>query len=733
MNLSTTDVVEATPPGRRLFLMLAAMALVYAFLASLRTLADPDLFWQLATGRWVAQHHHIFSTDVFSYTAQGEPWIYPVGSGLLFYAAYLLGGYALICWIGAAACSGTLALLLRRGSAVSAGIAILAVPLIALRSGPRAEMFTVILFAAYLSILWQNYQTGRAPLWLLPPLMVAWVNLHLGFVAGLATILAFAGIDLLEMFFPGARRREAVQRLRRLAPWFAATVVATLANPWGWRIYQALVLQTRAMAVHSGRIVEWGSVPLNWPAVAAAFSLRDTKGAFYLLLVIAAIAALAALLQRQLGAAILLIGATYLSVQHVRMEALTASVVVVVGGSILFSAVQQIRPRISNERIRLLLAASIVAMFAVLVFVRCVDVVTNRRSLAANDRARYLLVFGTGLSWWFPERAAEFIERENPPGEIFNTYNEGGYLVWRLGPKHRDYLDGRAIPFGQECFRHENELLQAEPDSELWQKEADRYNINTIILPVARFEGLPRVPRAFCKSNYWRPVYLDEVSAVFVRRKPETENLIKRSEVDCSTAPLPARPLVHAIDGAFNQWANAASVLASLGRNSEALAATDKARQIVPDSSFVPWLRGIIFHITGLRSDAEREYLAAISLEPGEAPFWFSLASLYKDEGRIPETIHAQRRAIELSSLPQPWELVKLAGLYLEIQQPKAALQVFDEALSSAPPDVLAATGGSSLKFEVDQGRAAAWRSLGDMKRAASFDQESVQDLVPKK
>src|SRR5271157_5224281 len=154
-NLSTTDVAVATSTlGQRLFLVLAAIALVYALLAGLQTVYESDVFWQLATGRWVAQHHHIFSTDVFSYTAQGEPWIYPVGSGLVFYAAYLIGGYALISWIGAIACCGTVALLLRRASVVSAGIAIIAVPVIAMRTAPRADMFTVVLFAAFVSLLW---------------------------------------------------------------------------------------------------------------------------------------------------------------------------------------------------------------------------------------------------------------------------------------------------------------------------------------------------------------------------------------------------------------------------------------------------------------------------------------------------------------------------------------------------------------------------------------------------
>src|SRR5277367_5656185 len=49
-------------------LLLPALALVYALLAGLHTLQDFDLGWQVATGRWVLQHRHIFSADVFSYT-----------------------------------------------------------------------------------------------------------------------------------------------------------------------------------------------------------------------------------------------------------------------------------------------------------------------------------------------------------------------------------------------------------------------------------------------------------------------------------------------------------------------------------------------------------------------------------------------------------------------------------------------------------------------------------------
>lgn len=130
-------------------IILGLVALTYALIAGLRTVADMDLGWQLATGRWIVQHHSIPSTDVLSHTARGHEWIYPVLSQVLLYCSYAMGGYSLLSWLGAAACVGTIALLLRRGGAVTALFAVIAVPLIAARTAPRAEMFTEVLFAAF--------------------------------------------------------------------------------------------------------------------------------------------------------------------------------------------------------------------------------------------------------------------------------------------------------------------------------------------------------------------------------------------------------------------------------------------------------------------------------------------------------------------------------------------------------------------------------------------------------
>src|SRR5271165_2466302 len=720
-------IPKSTPPtsnvrlDRRSFWILAGIALVYAFVAGLRTVSDYDLGWQMATGRWVVQHHHIPWTDVFSYTAFGQPWTYPVGAGILFYAAYQLGGYALLSWITALACVGTVALLLRRGSPASAAIAIVGMPLIAARILPRADMFTVILFAAFLSLLWENYQTGRAPLWLLPLLMVMWVNLHFGFAAGLGLVLAYVLTEFLETVFGGVRRRAGLQRLRRASGWLAVTALATLVNPWGWGIYRALLRQERANAQQQYWIGEWSGVPLNWAVVSSSLSLRQTRGAIYALLAIAVVAAVVALLRGQLGAAVLLLGATYPAARYVRMGAIFSCVVVVVGGPVLAAALVRLGSWNRPRRIRSLLACAAVVVLAVVALLRCFDLVTNHYYFRGTDET----VFGPGLGWWFPQRAAEFIEREKLPGEIFNTYNEGGYLTWKLGPQRRVYIDGRDTLYGIQRIQRHGELLLRSPDSPVWEQEASRYKINTVILPLARYDGIQLVRlQDFCNSKVWRPVYLDEVSAVFVRRTPQTEELVQRFRVDCATASLPAHPSGSSRAEAFNAWANAASVLAALGRNSEALAAIANALSIFPDSAFLRWNQAEVLFAMGRLEESEQEYLAAIALEPS-AVTWTALAQSYQKRGRIQAAIDAIKHAAQFSLRPY-LTLLKLGYVYLGVGQPDNALKAFDDAARAAPRDISASDNGS-FEFSVAQGRSGAYEALGNLERAISFQEEAVR------
>ncbi len=509
---------SATFQNRRLFYLLGFLALAYALFAGLHTVSDFDLGWHIATGRWAVQHHAVPWVDVLSYTAAGEPYIDTFGGGIVFYLAFLLGGYALISWIGAAACAGTVALLLRRGSPMSAAIAILAVPVIALRTTPRPDMFSVVLFAAFLSILWEQHRTGQAGLWLLPLLMLAWVNLHLGFVAGLGLLVAYVGAEVLEVVFDRDRRVSAMQRLREARWWLVATALVTLVNPYGWAIYRGVLVHERANSAQQFWISEWTRVPMTWTAVGSAFWLRQTQGAIYWLLLIAVVAGVLALWKRDLGSGVLLLAALVPAVRYARMGSVFACVVVIVAAPLLSSAVAEYAPRITPRRMRSMVVV-VVTFLALIVVIRVSDLLTDRHYMRGAEQAS----FGPGLGWWFPERAAAFMEREKIPGQMFNTYNEGGFLAWRLGPQRLVYIDGRDTLFGVQRLRQHSELLQSSPDSAQWEQQIAAFNINSAILPLGRFDGIQSVRlQDFCKSKLWQPVYLDEVSASF--RAPHASN-----------------------------------------------------------------------------------------------------------------------------------------------------------------------------------------------------------------
>jgi tetratricopeptide (TPR) repeat protein len=702
-----------------LFLCLSAAAVLYAFLAGLRTVTDYDLFWQMATGRWVAQHHAIFSTDIFSYTAQGQPWIYPVGSGLFFYAAFLCGGYKLISGLGALACVGTVVLLLRRGSAATAALAIIAVPALAARTAPRADLFTVVLFASFLTILWERYENGTGPLWLLPLLMVAWVNLHLGFLAGLALVGAYAAVEAFRLLVSQQRPQD-WQRFKTEFPWLGATFAATLMNPWGWGVYQALFRQEAAMAVHYERITEWAGLSITSQTFRQALSLRDPASSGEWLMLAALIAVIISLWQRNWFAAVLLAVALVIGMRHFRFLALFACCVVVVGGSVMTSAFNALRCRVQDERLCSIVGAGAAAALILLAGVRSMDLASNRYYFTSFNE---ISSFGTGLSWWYPANAMAFVERENLPPQILNTYEEGGFLLWSLGPKYRDYVDGRAIPFGPEMFSHLQVVLQSSPDSEVWKRETATLGINTVVFPLGRYYGLKYVGSvlpAYCNSTDWRPVYLDEVSAVFVRRLPETEALIERNSVDCYTAPIPSNAASADRADDFNRWANAAAVLLTLNRNQEAVNASRRALQEFSDSASLWYVRGKALLLMNNPNEAEKALLQSAALDTSVAA-WSELANLYRAQRRLPAAIDALERLSGISPDP-PSVLVVLGFTYLDASNPQKAIGAFDRAEKSLP-----AGAENQALAAADHGRASAWATSGDLRRAVDFEEKAIR------
>lgn len=685
---------------------LLLLVVVYAFAAGLHTIGDADTGWQLASGRYIVQHQHIPDTDVLSYTARGQEWIYPAFSEVLLYFLYLLGGYAALSFLSAGACAVTVSLgFWAEAGIASAVLAILAIPKIAYRTAPRADLFTTLLFAALLAVLWRHYRGRKAPLWLVPLIFIVWANTHLGFIAGFALLIAYVVLELADSLV--AERRDAARRrLRSALPWLIAAVPATLLNPWHVKVFRALYLQERDMSSQENVIAEWRHVPLNASTLAEAFRWRNPDCGYYWLLALAVLAAAVAIKRKYFGPALLLLGAAVLSLRHIRFQALFAIVTIVVAAPFLAGILasrpattsvpepraQRRRKQSQKQAARFPSLARYRAAFTTTVLVFATGLLGIRFYDLMSERA-YMIggaiqLSGVGLSSWYPVRAADFVRRERLPGNLFHDYNLGGFLAFELGPEYPDYIDGRAIPFGS-LRAERRSLMRQSPDSPAWQEEADRRQINTLIFSLARYWGLHAgTLRQFCTSANWKPVYLDEVSIVLVRNRPENLSWINRFPVDCQNAkfePPPELTAVHSIRGRaelFNYYAHAGSILFKLSRNSEAETALDRAIEMFPEEPFLHQIRGQVHQAKGELQDAENEYLTSVRIEPVEAT-WYALFALYQSEKRYPEAAHALEEAAQLSVHPSQY-YISLGTLYVTMHETDRALDAFDAAVENS-------------------------------------------------
>jgi tetratricopeptide (TPR) repeat protein len=721
------------------------LALAYASLAGLHTVFDLDMGWHLATGRWVVQHHAVPSTDVLSYTSPGAEWLYPPFAGVVFYGIFSAWGYPGLTCFCMIVLVATVACLLRhpsrQGSALAAALAILAVPALAGRANPRADLFTPLFFAIFLVLLWAFHEANVAiphdeaafrraglRLWILPVSMLLWVNLHPGFIAGLGLVLAYLLTESLDLLFEG-RRRAALHRLQLAWPALAATVFATLLNPYGPRIFKASLFlagvgvakaQSSPIAVEELTPVPLGSITLT------QFLDWRSPDHFLWLALVALVAIALASWRRQFGAALLMAAGLYGAMQHRRYKGLFAIVLVVVGTTILAEALQnskQVSGKAAPGRSGVpgILGGLAAGALFLVTCVQIADLVSSRRYIAASAPMR----FGVGESWWFPERAADFVQREHLPGNIFQIYNMGGFAAFRLGPAYLDFIDGRNVDAG--VLNEEQQLLGSSPDSAVWQAEADRRNINLLFFSLARFSGVGSPDLlSLCQSKQWRPVYMDDVSMVMLRNRSENRAWIDRYGVDCLTHGFAPRTGTSRPD-LSNFYANVGDILLHLGRLSEAQQSLEHATTLSPEDPSVHLALGQLFDEQQQFDEAEREYKTSLATGGEPEIVWLCLGRLYSSQGRYSEARPAIVTAAHLSAIPAS-EYSTLGGIDMRLGQPEQALsdyakaeavgEKFWQGREDQHPDLFA---------QIAAGRASAYAQMGDWQQAIESQQEATR------
>lgn len=453
---------------------------------------DGDLGRHITLGTYILETSHIPTTDLFSHTRQGafmvpHEWL----SQLSFALAHRAAGFNGIAWITAVLIAATHTLttitLQRRGvrafMALAGGLFASAVG--AIHTLTRPHLFTLFFFALALLILetYRHRQKPRALLWLLP-LMIIWANTHGAFISGLVLVLLYAVGAVWEK-----------QPSRPLFATLALLVLVSLLNPVGPALLQNSF----------GYLQEDFLVDLTYEYRSPNFHTYSTWPFAALLL---GSLALGWWSGRRLGwtAVGLLVIWTAFALYSARNIPLYGLVAVVVLLPAADGWLDEVWPRLG----RFLTGTDAIArrswgwMWAVL----AVAYLTG--SQASGAKLDVFQMGNTISPRLFPVAAVDAVADDLPPGAMFNEFSWGGYLLYRLWPEKRVFIDAQTDFYGEELTREFIDIAHAGPG---WQAKLDHYDIQWIIIP-------PTMPLAawLAQSAAWEQIHGDDTAVVYVRK-----------------------------------------------------------------------------------------------------------------------------------------------------------------------------------------------------------------------
>lgn len=472
--------------------LLAAVCLLGYFAVEI---VDTDFWWHLKTGQYIVERHSLPVPDPFAYTTaldthatSGEiamrhfnlshEWL----SQAMMYLTYAAGGFPAIVLARSILltfiCGIAGVLSTRAAGDIYAGIAAaVAAAMVAIEfATDRPTLVTFAFVALFVAIL-----EFRIWVWVLPVIAIVWANCHGGFFLGWVVLGAYS-IEALAPY----PRYAARERWRLWSVSVCAIAISGL-NPNGFGVIQTVLQYRRSELMMN--LVEWRR-PLLWgppysfdlllyaAAVVLIVSWRKVRLAHWLLFAAFAAASLTAFRN------ILLIG--FLA-------------------PFLICAYFPIRVPSFQRALAWAVPIFLIAALA-----------------AGAVQGRF---FQLGVAEWLvPAGAATYVLSNHITAPLFNTYEHGGYLIWRLWPEERVFIDGRALSesvnreYRQILYNSSSAADRLEgPRAEIMR----RYGVNVVVMNTIDYISGAVYPLALALANpasaEWQLVYEDPEAVVFLR------------------------------------------------------------------------------------------------------------------------------------------------------------------------------------------------------------------------
>ena len=425
--------------------------------------ADPDVFWHLKVGEWIATYHAVPKTDIYSWTAHGQPWTdHEWGWELLIYWIYRYAGVIGL-W-GLVLILGTLSGLIIQGALanrqVDCNVAYLAGGLATfllmywLKPWPQTGVY--FLFCAYLFLSIRNRWTWREAL-ITFVVGLVWANIHSTVVLLPLLLIAETGWAWFVQ-----KERNIGWRLGAVA----AAALATLINPHGAGLWTYAVKQGLMSQTYRNYIAEW--MPFYFGAI-------ELVPAFF----ISAVVILVATAQGKYRELV------YFRAAGFWVLALLSRIYMpyaVLGTAVLCGHLE-FKP---GKDIIKYMAIGMIAFSCFLLGHKGIPHDLDQVAIASG----------------YPVKAVAFLQMHGT-GRVYNDHGWGGYLIWKGVPVS---IDGRNDVFGKSFDSYLNVTKEDKPTGQVIQETgADA------VLTAAGGS----IDAALKDSLLWKAAYRDNAAVVY--------------------------------------------------------------------------------------------------------------------------------------------------------------------------------------------------------------------------
>jgi hypothetical protein len=534
--------------------ILFALIFIYIFGLFSVKVWDPDFWWHLKTGEHIWQTGAIPTQDPFAFTSLAKDPIHPDSKRISFILAqYWLAQVILYLVYKAFSFQGIIAFraalltlvifmiwrgVRREGIGFFPSLPFLIPAVIVLTNftGERPQLFSFV-FSFLLVYLLDGFRKSSLPaeatmlhsnrrmllhLIPVPVLMALWANIHGGFILGIIIICLYLLAETIK-FLTGRFGPLPRKAFLLIVAAGAIAIPASFINPNGFNVIPVLMELEKSR--YRGMIVEAMS-PVY--LMNTGFYNQELI-AYFTLLILGVVFFIVNIRALDITDALVFAGLSAMSLSAARVIPFFIPVAIVLIAKYLSLSWKRVSLTSIGKNLLTYLEKPITFMkssYAVIMLSSVLSIVLLVVLINSS-------LFRSGIrKERYPEGAVKFLKENKLPGNMFNPYVWGGYLIWGLYPDYKVFIDGRGLI--EEVYFQEVRITGADISSfggmPAWKAMLKAYEINFIItFSVSEFSGKlsPFIP-ALLYDQEWQLVYMDNNSLIFIKNIPENSEIINR-------------------------------------------------------------------------------------------------------------------------------------------------------------------------------------------------------------